>query len=260
MPSTESLGVELEELRGALVASGERFVGLVRSLDPEDGQRAVAGQDVTVAELVAGLADVIRPARGGAGDPSPVLGPEPPARLGPIADRLAADLDALAGLLERVADDGRRRSPTGTSLPVVLADVVFDLLVHGFDIAVACRRSWSIPAGRAATVLRVLLPSLSPWVSPAVLTGPEQRVALSFGCVGMPILACVGQGEYRVEAAPAGMLPIRVDPTATLLALAGRWPAPRPAVAQLAGWFAPLGDAPRGRAKDDGPKGPGHGP
>lgn len=242
--------VGLDEARAALVGAGGDLTALVRSLDPGERHRPVPGVGGTVGDLVCEVVTLLArdPCRTGAWDVAAVAsGPRlDPGEAGPslarLADALEAELDALARLLERGRGDARieLRPGRSTALPATVACLAFDLTVAGVDLARAGGRPWPVPARRAATMLRAVLPVLGPWVDPAVRRGPRQHVDVLLDPAEPGVRVRVGAGEYEVRPRTPGGGADAVDPVEALLAVAGRQPARDPRVARLAGWFTGL--------------------
>lgn len=249
-PPTAPGPLRLDDARAALVGAGGDLTALVRSLAPDDRRRPVPGVGGTVGDIVSEVVTLLArdPCRTGALDAAglgsdPRLDPaEAGASLPRLADALEAELDALARLLGRTRDDARIELRPGQSaaLPATVACLSFDLTVAGVDIARAAGRLWPVPARRAATMLRAVLPVLGPWVEPAARHGPRQHVDVVFDPAEPGVRVRVGAGEYEVRPRTGGNGVDAVDPVETLLAIAGRQRARDPRAARLAGWFTAL--------------------
>lgn len=253
-------GFGLADMVPAIVGTGERFVGLLRELEPEDGDRPVPGMTWTVAETATHMLTILRR---GDGDPSRSDTLEGLARLNDlqIAEVEERDLRKLADLIEghvhvlrRIGSSGRvlwaLRIGRWINIPLhmgVWADMptgssylLFDLLGHGDDMARATGRSWNIEPDHAALVLRSSLPALGPWVSPDALDGPREQTTFTFPNTDYALDVEIGDGGYEVHPTASERATVEVDPVDTFLAVAGRREPATEDIARIAGWYHPI--------------------
>ena len=233
--------------------SAARFVELLRSLEPADGERPVPGMDWTVAETAAHLIAILNRGlrdrrRGATLDEMHELNAQcidevETRDLRQIADRIEAD--AAAGQAVRAAARGDEPFPLHAGVvaevSAALSYALWDLLVHGFDIANACGRDWPTPPEDASRVIRAGLPAVYPWVRPEVLDGAARRLAFALEPGGETVELSVGEGEYRVAVGPpdAGH-GAPLDPVHMLLAISGRVPPRDDPTRELASWYLPI--------------------
>ncbi|MGQ0465058.1 MAG: maleylpyruvate isomerase N-terminal domain-containing protein [Sporichthyaceae bacterium] len=211
-----------QEILDALGSAGARFAGLVRSLDPVEASRPVAGVEWdaagTAAHVLTVAGRLLGDRRRGV-DPADVqrlnqvcldeMADRDPASL---AERLERDLGVVA---ERVYPkvDFDRQYPFHGSVTISggggAAFFLCELLVHGYDIAAAAGKDWEISAAEAACAVRGPAEFWSSIVEPdGILT-----VDLGdFGPVAIPI-----PSETRVAAGS-----LSADPVELLLAEFGR--------------------------------------
>lgn len=247
-------GVTRSDIAGAIDAVGADFVVLLRSLPGDAGSTPVPHLEWTVGETAAHMVTTLRRAlgdnrRAASHADLAVLNATAVAELdvrepAALADLLEADLAALASVLPVVPDDlivdlhAGVRSDLTTGASYFLAD----LLVHGFDIAVATGRPWTIDPGQAELALRAVLPTVRPWIKPEVLGGPARSAVLRFATSDRPIALEVGDGRFAAvieESHAASTSHERVDPVTMMLAFTGRRPAPA-SIAEVCDWFLPI--------------------
>lgn len=250
--------VDFEEMVSAVDRAGDEFVRLLCDLNPEDGSLPVPGLDWTVGEVAVHMLTVIRRGLGdrrradsvpGLGELNDLCIEEVETRRPlEVADMLSADKDSFVELLRAVgperAEESRVWLHSGitTNAPTSLSYVVFDLVVHGLDIARATGRSWHADPKAAAAALHAGMAALAPWVSADVLAGPAQRVEITFPGHTDAVVIELGSGSYRAVNLAGEELPeaIEVDPVELLFALAGRQTSSDPTVSRIAGWFDPI--------------------
>lgn len=244
-------------VRGARDA-GAQFVQLLRALDSDDGAKPVPGLTWTAAETAVHMLTIVR--RGTddmrRSDTMPglaVLNEQCVAEVETrdvhvVADLIEHELGRLLRGLERMDGATAAELPfplhagVTANVPSALSYMLFDFLAHGLDVARAAGRDWTIDPAPAALVLHASVPLLEPWVKASALSGPTQRVAVSFPGDGDALVVEVGGGRYRAQneaRADAGDVE-EIDSVEAFLAVAGRAPAQSPAVERLAALFEPI--------------------
>jgi len=159
-----------------------------------------------------------------------------------IADVPEVDPTKLAFLLEDAAARflAALRGQPGTRTIVWHAGMIIDLtalaelllgevLLHGYDVAVACRAPWPLPAGEVALVLAGYAPCYEPNVNPQTTRGLTAAYEIDLRGVARIVVRFV-DGHYSLEMADGSPVDcvISADPVAWLLVGTGRlkpWPA-----------------------------------
>ncbi|HVE90740.1 MAG TPA: DinB family protein [Actinomycetota bacterium] len=246
-----SEGFSLDEMVAAVRRASGQFVGLVRSLTPEEGQLPVPAMDWSVSQTASHLIGIVMR---GTGDRRRAASVEALGQLNrqqidelamsdpaEIADRLEARLETQLGLLSKATGDEAFELHAGlvTDVRTALSYELCDFLLHGLDIARATGRPWTIDPADAALDLRALLPALEPWVRPEVHSGKAQEAEFSFPGPDRAICIEVGGGLYRVTTKPADGSAPEVDPVELLLAVSKRGKGSDPTVAAIASWYKP---------------------
>lgn len=161
-----------------------------------------------------------------------------------LSDRLNAEIDNREPgvLVERIRVGGKTLTRTALALdgdPIVpwhaaipmrvsalLGIAVGEALVHGYDVAHAHRRSWSIPPDWAHTAFRGFLPVAYLCLDPERADGFQARFDIRLRGEGGPravLTIADGQGEVRpAEPGKKADCYISADPAALLLVLYGR--------------------------------------
>jgi len=247
-----AVGYSFIEVVDALESAGAAFVGLLNDLEPADADLRVPGLEWTVGETAVHMLTVLW--RGtidrrrvdsvaemgelNALAISEVDERRPSVLADKMEEFLGSYIEALGGI-----DPARVVKIIGAvraDIPTALSCLLFDLLVHGYDIAGATGRDWSIEPAIAALDLRGCLPATSPWVLPDVINGPRRDVVVGFATTSWALAARAGDGSFTVRPVAAQHADAIVDPVETLLAIAGRRVATDPAAARLASWFGPF--------------------
>jgi uncharacterized protein (TIGR03083 family) len=234
----------------AIERTSARFVELLRSLEPADAKRPVPGLDWDVAQTAAHLVGIVMRGTGDRRRAPTVqeLGDLNKQQiheidlddLAAIADLLEARLEQQLALLPHATGDEPFELHAGlfASVKTALSYELFDLLVHGHDIASATGREWTIDPADAALDVLAALPALEPWLRPEIRDGTRRRVSFTFPQIRHTINVQTGGSVYVVslDDAPAAT----VDPVEMLLAISGRKESSDPTVRELASWFLPI--------------------
>ncbi|MET8909910.1 maleylpyruvate isomerase family mycothiol-dependent enzyme [Micromonospora sp. NPDC004551] len=234
----------------ALAETADRFLALARSVPP--GTMATA--DWTAADTLAHVAAI---ARLYVGLVDPTVGPLPIPGLGErlplvtvdtvadandlvlrhlterdpalLVDRLGRDVDRLLGACaDRGPDEvvpwlGDARVP----LAGLLAHLVNELLLHGWDLARAVGRPWPVPARDAVLFLHLFLAGVIRHGYGRLLDGvdaPRRRIVVRFASAyAAPLTLALAGGRVRF-AAPDERPDVRVrfDPATLNLMMFGR--------------------------------------
>ncbi|GAA3392047.1 maleylpyruvate isomerase N-terminal domain-containing protein [Cryptosporangium minutisporangium] len=219
-----------QEIEAALPRAHERFVSLVRSVDPASAVRTVpACPDWSAADLVAHVLTVYRRALGDrrrsatpeetAALNAQCLAETPERGLAALADLLDADGPASFAVLRSFPDDlsFRFHGGTRTTVTPVSAVILGEVLIHGYDLAEATGSDWAITPDEASLVLHA-----------ANLPGPD----------GLPPLFTMWLepgGETLLAATAA-----TGDPVGALTTLYRRTAPTTPELVALAGYLRPL--------------------
>ena len=104
-----------------------------------------------------------------------------------------------------------------------------EVLLHGYDVAVACQAPWPMSAGEVALVLAGYAPCYEPNVNPETTRGLTVAYEIDLRGVARIVVRFV-DGRYSLEPADGGPVDcvISADPVAWLLVGSGRldqWPA-----------------------------------
>jgi uncharacterized protein (TIGR03083 family) len=216
------------EVMDALRSGSARFIDLVASLEPADATRPVPRLEWNVAETVAHVLTVVRrgfadrrrseSAAATAGLNQTVLDELPERDLAALAGLLQDDVrTALDVVFPKVPEDrvfpfhGGQMTTMTPALRIVLGEYV----VHGWDVAGATDRPWTIT--EAESLLLVPGELMGAWVRPDV---DEQRYELRLGS-HPPIRFEIGPGRLRVSEGSGGEV-IAMEPAAFTLAFYGR--------------------------------------
>jgi uncharacterized protein (TIGR03083 family) len=252
-------GFGMGDMVGPLIATGERFVGLLRALDPDEAERQVPGMDWTVGETATHMLTIFRRAA----DPRRSTTLEGLAELNDvqIAEvdtrdvRLLADgIEAHLVVLHRIGSVGTvlwalrvgrwinvpLHMGLWADMPTASSYMLLDCLAHGDDIARATGRAWDIPQDHAALALRSSLPALGTWARREVLDGPPQQARFTFPAADFALCAEVGEGAYRVRPIDMDRADVEVDPVNLFLAITGRREPEDEAATRIAAWYQPI--------------------
>lgn len=239
--------------RSALRDAGNRFADLVASVPDPHGTMATADWSVavTVAHVVS-IADLDASIMDNEEVPDPVPGlrarildttvdtvdalnewvlrqfTERDTRV--LAGRLRADIDTILRASERRDPDEPMTWLGGARLPLagLLAHLVNELLIHGYDIARVTGARWTVPSRDAALFFDLLLVGLARYGQGKLLDGGgpprDRRIAIEFRSrYTVPVTFVLRQGQVTLEE-PGGDTDARVrfDPAALNLMLFGR--------------------------------------
>jgi uncharacterized protein (TIGR03083 family) len=230
MDATELLG----RTRGALAGATERVAELIASIPdplalPPDSQWTV--RDI-VAHLVVGAGVYTDIAQG---IPAPYQSVEPSylhaeftRRNADITETDPAKLsrlfvDAMEGFLDATSD-----SPGDTAVimhgqnPFTLAGqagiLLGELLLHGYDIATAIRRPWTLDPDDTQLVLTAYAPALGFLLNPETTRGLSGAFGIELRGIGEMVVRFT-EGVYGLEEAGAGPVDatISADPVAFMM-------------------------------------------
>ena len=240
--ATAVLPIDQARARDTLAALTERAAGLIRSI--ADPDRPAAHSAWSVGEVAAHLVVGARAWSACIGGPgSPITDLDGFAELNDRLLRWFAERDPvrLADLLVEAEREFLRRSadlPGDAAVPwhgghavplsVATAIAVEELLMHGYDIAVALKRPWPLEPEVARLVLAGTA-TVMPWFVEPAARGVCARYAIHVG--GGPHFVCrFDGGTLTVTATPAGPVDchIAADPVTFLLVAYRRVPQWRP--------------------------------
>ncbi len=202
-----SEGFTYAEMVSAIERTSSRFIALLRSLGLDDGRKPVPGLDWDVAQTAAHLIGIVMR---GTGDRrrAPTVQELGDLNLTQITEIGEQDIPAIADALEqRLARQlAMLSAATGdepfelhaglfASVKTALSYELWDFLVHGYDIARATGRSWTVDPSDAALDVLAVLPALEPWVRSDVRSGPEKQIAFTFSQIEQAIVVTVGDGS-----------------------------------------------------------------
>ena len=250
-------GITLSAMRAALSEAGGQFVALLRSAPASSGDVPVPHMKWTVADTAAHMATILR--RGtkdfrraesleGLAELNDVCIGEIDSRdVHELADLVEKELARLGRGIEALDDDTAAAFPfdlhagVTANVPSALSYPLFDFLGHGWDIAQALGKQWTIEPHLAALDLHAVFPIFEPWARREVLGGELQRLALVFGPHDDALVVEVGDGTYRAQNQnrEAANDIVEVDPVETFLAVSGRASATDPTATRIASWFEP---------------------
>jgi uncharacterized protein (TIGR03083 family) len=216
------------DVMDALRASSGRFIELVESLDPADAARPVPRLEWNVGETVAHVLTVVR--RGFADRRRSasaattaelnqlVLDETPERDLRALAAMLREDVHTALDLVFPKIDDDRVFPFHGgvqTTMTPALRIVLGEYVIHGYDVAGATDRPWTITDAEAALLVPGEL--LSAWVRP---DAPDATYELRLAPLP-PIRFDIGPSRLRVSEGTGGDV-IAMDLRAFVLAFYGR--------------------------------------
>ena len=229
----------------ALHDASARFIALVDSLDPADGERPVPNLQWNVAETVAHVLTVVR--RGfsdrrrsetadSVADLNQVVLDETPERdLHVLADLLRRDAHtAIDVVFPKIPEDRVFPFHGGvtTTMTPALRIVLGEFLVHGHDVARAVERPWQITDREALLLAGNEL--LGAWVRP---DAPTERYELRLGDAP-PIRFEIGPRRLTLTDDPPDVV-ISAAPVDFVLSFYGRKPFTDEGMVRLTSRFVP---------------------
>ena len=229
----------------ALHSASARFIELVESLGPADAERPVPGLDWDVGTTVAHVLTVVRRGfadrrRSSSAETTPALNQQcldetPERDPAVLAAQLREDVHtALDLVFPKISDDREFAFHGGvtTTLTPALHIVLGEYVIHGFDVARATDRPWTITDDEALLV--VPGPLMSAWVRPDT---PEESYRLQLGA-NPPVCLELGPARLRVSAG-AGVTVIAMAAADFVLGFFNRVPVTDPGLARLQSRFIP---------------------
>lgn len=251
MLTTPVIALDRQAAQAAIEAAAGRFISLLR--DTPDIERLVAGTDWTVAETAAHVSVVLSGFSAAIAEEPQALAPDHhvaadfPTRLaasnaasnamvdhtdaGQLAEVIAAGTQRFLALVaaadpQRECETpwygaGRTRSPD-----CLTALALGELIVHGYDIASAAGRPWTISAEHAKLIAGTVCPEMSPLVvRPEACRGAPVTFEIRLRGDGPRYVIRVvdGTAEVREVGGPVDCV-ISADPVAYLLVMYGRMP------------------------------------
>ena len=220
-----------ETLHATLGTAASRFEALVRSVQTEQASIPIPDSSWTVADATAHVLTVVRrtfadrrrsaSAAGLAELNATCLAELSERRLDALAEQLETDVPRMLGVLASLPPDRAIPFHAGmmTTLQPVLAVLLGEFLIHGYDIATALGRSWPIDPNEAELVCRGVAPLLGAWLAPGAATARVGYV-LQPGANRLPIVVAVVDGNLHLGL-PADLSPevMAVDPVELALAV-----------------------------------------
>jgi hypothetical protein len=248
--------VERDQVTGRALAAVESVGDLLGSLDPAEATKRVPGSEWDVADTAAHLVSLCGRAlgdrrRGATPADLRALNRRCIAEVGerdlrPLAERFVSDATTvLTEVLPALSPSATFEFHCGVQTTVVPVLGVFlgELLVHGWDIAQATDRDWTIDDGDAWCVLTAVATVAPGWVRPNLPADLTERYTLARAGTACTVSFCFDGAKLRVSNDPPAGDAVVVDvddPVALLLAFPyGRIPPPNPAVARLASRLEP---------------------
>lgn len=229
----------------ALHAASARFIELVESLDGADASLPVPGLEWDVGATVAHVLTVVRRGfadrrRSTSAEATAVLNQQcldetPDRDLSALAAQLRADVHtALDLVFPKIADDREFPFHGGvtTTLTPALRIVLGEYVIHGFDVARATGRPWTITDAEALLVVPGEL--MSAWVRPDT---PEETYELRLGD-RLPLRLELGPSRLRVTPGTGGIV-VSMAPADFVLGFYNRIPVTDEGLAALQRRFIP---------------------
>ena len=250
--------IDYAAMGAAVGSAGGSFAALVACLSENDAATKVPDLTWTVADTAAHMLVILRRGTGdrrradylaGLAELNDATVEEIPTRRpDELAQLLAAEVSALTSMLGMIdaatADDLHLKLHAGvhTNVTSGLSYILFDLLVHGYDIAAATSRPWTIDPQFAALDLHAALPIFEPWAKRELVSGNARRVAITFPGDPLATVVDIGGGAYVAQNHPVAEVEGAddVDPVEALLAVAGRIPPTSEPLERLASLYEPI--------------------
>jgi hypothetical protein len=121
-------------------------------------------------------------------------------------------------------------------LPTAFSYGLTDLLVHGYDIATAVERPWTVDPMSASVAVRANLRASAGFILPGVLNGPAQRAVVTFAD-GHAVEINVGGAHYSARPVARRAGAAAADPFQFSPAVHGRIGGPDEVTRRVAKWF-----------------------
>ena len=151
-----------------------------------------------------------------------------------LADRIQAAVSELTDAASSRDGDPRVAWHNGLSTPIstLLALMVGEAMIHGYDIARAHRRRWHIPSAWAETTLRGILQVAPLYFLPERSAGLHARFEMRLRGIETRALFTITDDELQISEPGGGRAHCYIsgEPTALLLLLYGRTGPLRPAL------------------------------
>ena len=143
-----------------------------------------------------------------------------------LADRIQAAVSELTDAASSPDGDPRVAWHAGLSIPIstVLALMVGEAMIHGYDIARALGRRWHIPSAWAETTFRGMVDVVPLYFLPERSAGLLARLEMRLRGIETRALFTVTDDELQISEPGGGRADCYIsgDPTALLLLLYGR--------------------------------------
>ena len=152
-----------------------------------------------------------------------------------LADRIQAAVSELTDVASSRDGDPRVLWHDGLSIPIstLLALMVGEAMIHGYDIAAALGRRWHIPSAWAETIFRGILQVVPLYFLPERSAGLHARFEMRLRGIETRALFTISDDELHISEPGGGRADCYIsgEPTALLLLLYGRTGPLRPTLA-----------------------------